>query len=109
MLAVQTAVFHWTEPLKEFAEMPPTDRRPYVRALGDLRLGLSSAHVERLMNLRTELLETGFFHQPDYSTGRPQRDIKFIRDIAHTIVFRLCGYAGPYFGSEAQTLREFAP
>lgn len=107
MLAVQTAVHHWTAELKEFEETAPTDRRRYVRALGDLRLGLSSAHVDRLTALRTELLETGYFHQPDYSTGRPQRDIKFIRDIAHTIVFRLCGYAGPYFGSEAQTVREF--
>ena len=65
-----------------------------------LDLCLNEVDFDRLEKLRVELLDAGFFHMPGYETGRPQRDIKFLRDIAHVTVLRLCGYWGPFYGAE---------
>ena len=82
-------------------------RAPELRALNEaLGLGLTEADVARFEGLRVELLEAGFFHKPGYETGRPQKDIKFIRDISHAVVLRLCGYAGPFYGAEKFAARE---
>ena len=82
-------------------------RAPELRALNvALGLGLTEADVARFEGLRVELLEAGFFHKPGYETGRPQKDIKFIRDISHAVVLRLCGYAGPFYGAEKFAARE---
>ncbi len=84
-------------------------RRPELEQLNrDLDLGLSDADIDRFDGLRVELLETGFFHKPGYETGRPQKDIKFIRDISHAVILRLCGYSGPFYGAEKFTERELA-
>lgn len=82
-------------------------RRPEMAKLNrDLGLGLDDAGLDRFEKLRVELLEAGFFHAPGYETGRPQKDIKFLRDLAHVTILRLCGYAGPYYSSEANATRE---
>lgn len=65
-----------------------------------LALGLDAPAFARYERLCGELLDAGFFHDPGYETGRPQRDIKFLRDIAYAIVLRYAGYAGPYHSSE---------
>ena len=72
----------------------------------DLRL--SPADRERYEHVRAELLERGFFHEPGYETGRPQKDIKFMRDIADAIVLRSCGFSGAYYGAEKVTTLELA-
>ena len=64
------------------------------------------ADLDRWEKLRVEIMEGGFFHAPGYETGRPQKDIKFLRDLAHVTVFRLCGYSGPFYGSEYFAVRE---
>lgn len=79
-------------------KLPPRER--YERMSRTYGLDLDGPALERLTGLREELLERGFFHHPDYSTGRPQKDIKFLRDLAHALVFRLCGYTGPFFSFE---------
>lgn len=66
----------------------------------ELGLGISETDMDRFEKLRVEILDTGFFHAPGYETGRPQKDIKFLRDVAHVVVFRLCGYTGPYYCTE---------
>jgi hypothetical protein len=71
-------------------------------------LQLSAGDRERYEGVRAELLERGFFHDPGYETGRPQKDIKFLRDIADAIVLRSCGYQGTYYGSEHVTTLELA-
>jgi len=71
-------------------------------------LGLSPADGERYERVRAELLERGYFHDPGYETGRPQKDIKFLRDIADAIVLRSCGFRGAYYGSEHVTTLELA-
>lgn len=71
-----------------------------------LSLGLCDEDLDRFERLRVELLDAGFFHNPGYETGRPQKDIKFLRDIAHMIVFRLCGYSGAFYGAETFTVRD---
>jgi len=82
-------------------------RAPELRALNEtLGLGLTEADVARFEGLRVELLEAGFFHSPGYETGRPQKDIKFIRDISHATVLRLCGYSGPFYGAEKFVARD---
>lgn len=73
-----------------------------------LSLGLCDEDLDRFERLRVELLDAGFFHRPGYETGRPQKDIKFLRDIAHMIVFRLCGYSGPFYGAETFAVRDIA-
>jgi hypothetical protein len=70
--------------------------------------GLSPADRDRYDRVRAELLERGFFHDPGYETGRPQKDIKFLRDIADAIVLRSCGFSGSYYGSEQVTTLELA-
>lgn len=88
---------------------PSASRRAELERLdADLRLGLGAQDVERFEKIRVELLDGGFFHKPGYETGRPQRDIKFLRDIAHTVVFRLCGYTGPFYGAERFAVSELA-
>jgi hypothetical protein len=72
----------------------------------DLRL--SSSDRERYERVRAELLERGYFHDPGYETGRPQKDIKFLRDIADEIVLRSCGFSGAYYGAENVTTLELA-
>ena len=73
-----------------------------------LNLCLSDEDLDRFEKLRVELLEAGFFHKPGYETGRPQKDIKFLRDIAHMTVFRLCGYSGPFYGAETFAVRDIS-
>lgn len=86
---------------------PAASRRAELEALDrHLNLGLQEEDFERYERVRIELLEAGFFHKPGYETGRPQRDIKFLRDIAHVTVLRLCGYAGPFYGAERFTVRQ---
>lgn len=87
--------------------VPAASRRKELERLDrDLNLGLSAEDFARYDSLRVELLDAGFFHKPGYETGRPQRDIKFLRDLAHVIVFRLCGYTGPFYGAERFVVRE---
>lgn len=69
---------------------------------------LTATDRARLESLRAELLERGYFHEPGYDTGRPQRDIKFLRDIADAIVLNVCGYSGSYYGAEHFTTLELA-
>lgn len=71
-------------------------------------LHLSSSDRERYERVRSELLERGYFHDPGYETGRPQKDIKFLRDIADEIVLRSCGFSGAYYGAEKVTTLELA-
>jgi hypothetical protein len=71
-------------------------------------LGLSPDDRERYERVRAELLERGYFHDPGYETGRPQKDIKFLRDIADAIVLRSCGFSGAYYGAEHVTTLELA-
>ena len=94
MIAVQTAAHH-------------SSGGDYAAFSRDLGLGLSEGDLRRLSGLHDELLGSGFFHHPDYSTGRPQKDIKFIRDVAHTSVFALCGYSGPFYSSERARIEQF--
>ena len=84
-------------------------RRPEIQRLDrDLGLGLGQEDLDRYEKLRVELLDAGYFHKPGYETGRPQRDIKFLRDLAHVVVLRLCGYSGPFYGAERFTVRELS-
>jgi hypothetical protein len=86
---------------------PSASRRKELESLDrDLKLGLTEEDFQRYDSVRVELLDAGFFHKPGYETGRPQRDIKFLRDLAHAIVFRLCGYSGPFYGAESFVVRE---
>ena len=71
-------------------------------------LGLSPTDRERYERVRSELLERGYFHEPGYETGRPQKDIKFMRDIADAIVLRSCGFSGAYYGAEKVATLELA-
>jgi hypothetical protein len=71
-------------------------------------LGLSPDDRARYERVRAELLERGYFHDPGYETGRPQRDIKFLRDIADAIVLRSCGFSGAYYSAEHVTTLELA-
>jgi hypothetical protein len=71
-------------------------------------LGLSPSDRERYECVRAELLERGYFHDPGYETGRPQKDIKFLRDIADAIVLKSCGFSGAYYGAEHVTTLELA-
>ena len=105
LMATLTAAWHRLHG-RELAAGAAT-RAPELRALNEaLRLGLTEAEIARFEGLRIELLEAGFFHKPGYETGRPQKDIKFIRDISHAVVLRLCGYSGPFYGAEKFAARE---
>ncbi len=70
--------------------------------------GLSPDDRERYERVRAELLERGYFHDPGYETGRPQKDIKFLRDIADAVVLKSCGFSGAYYGAEHVTTLELA-
>jgi hypothetical protein len=83
-LANVTAIAHGYDP-----QLSPDDRARYER-------------------VRAELLERGYFHDPGYETGRPQKDIKFMRDIADAVVLRSCGFSGAYYGAEHVTTLELA-
>jgi hypothetical protein len=97
--AATTAAYHEVHGLA--LDATPGGRADELAALNArLGLGLGVDDIARYAHLCVELLDAGFFHAPGYETGRPQRDIKFLRDIAHRIVFRLAGYEGPYYGSE---------
>lgn len=86
---------------------PALTRAAELQRLSDeLHLGLTAADIARYEQVRVELLDGGYFHAPGYETGRPQRDIKFLRDLAHTTVLRLCGYTGPFYGAERFVVRE---
>ena len=107
LMATLTAAYHSVHGL----ELVPSaaSRAPELEHLNsNLSLGLSEADIARFERLRVELLEAGFFHKPGYETGRPQKDIKFIRDISHAVVLRLCGYAGPFYGAEKFAARELS-
>jgi hypothetical protein len=105
LLAIQTATYHRMHG-QEIGEAAAL-RRSELRLLSDqLDLRLSDEDLDRFDKLRFELLEAGFFHKPGYETGRPQKDIKFLRDIAHMTVFRMCGYTGPFYGAETFEVRD---
>lgn len=107
LLAIQTAAYHRMHGQEVGTGV--ASRRPEIAVLSRaLDLGLSDEDLDRFEKLRVELLEAGFFHKPGYETGRPQQDIKFLRDIAHMTVFRLCGYSGPFYGAETFTVRDMA-
>ena len=76
--------------------------------IAELRLNVDAPGLDRLVAVRAELLDHGYFGPPGYETGRPQVDIKFVRDIAHTAIFRLCGYTGPFWSSERFRIEEFS-
>jgi len=99
LLAVQAmATYHAHG---EGSPVPAVSRVSELAALNHaLDLHLSADDLERYESLRIELLDTGLFQKPGYESGRPQNEVKFIRDIAHLIIFRLCGYRGPYYRSE---------
>jgi hypothetical protein len=107
LLAIVTAA-HQRLHGADVGEGKASRRAELERLDRDLNLGLRTEDFERYEKLRVELLEAGFFHKPGYETGRPQRDIKFIRDVAHLVVFRLCGYTGPFYGAERFVVRELA-
>ena len=103
----QVAQIHVSAALLLLATQTAAYQRGGIRKLSDeLGLGLTEEDVQRFEALRVELLESGFFHAPGYETGRPQRDIKFLRDLAHVTVLRLCGYSGPFYGAERFVVRE---
>lgn len=105
----QVAQIHVSAVLLLLATQTAAYQSGGIRKLSDgLGLGLTDEDVQRFEALRIELLETGFFHAPGYETGRPQKDIKFLRDIAHVTVLRLCGYTGPFYGAERFVVRELA-
>ena len=70
--------------------------------------GLAPGDRDRYERVRAELLERGYFHDPGYETGRPQKDIKFLRDIADAVVLKSCGFSGAYYGAEHVTTLELA-
>ena len=119
MLAAMTAIHHRMHGDK-VNEGATSRRRELAHLNRELKLGLSDADIDRFEKLRVELLETGFFHKfldeanrrpihPDHPRQtRAQLDIKFIRDVAHLIVFRLCGYSGPFYSAEQFAVRELA-
>jgi hypothetical protein len=107
MLAVQTTAYHVAAAHHEGNMSTPSHRAVFEEFVNELRLAVDEAGFERLTNVRTELLERGYFGAPGYETGRPQKDIKFVRDIAHTALFRLCGYTGPFWSSERFRVESF--
>lgn len=105
LLTTLTAAYHRKHGPK--VDSGAASRRDEMALLSDkLDLRLTDADLDRFERLRVELLDAGFFHAPGYETGRPQKDIKFLRDIAHMTVFRLCGYSGPFYGAEIFETRE---
>lgn len=107
LLATETMAYYRMHG-RELGEGAASRRQELARLSRELDLGLNDEDLDRFEKLRVELLDAGFFHKPGYETGRPQKDIKFLRDIAHMVVFRLCGYDGPFYGAETFTLRNIA-
>ena len=107
MLAVQTTAYHLAARRRPGGEPLPAHRAVFAELASELRLPFDEAVLDRLTSVRTELLDQGYFGAPGYETGRPQIDIKFVRDIAHTSMFRLCGYAGPFWSSERFDVESF--
>jgi hypothetical protein len=105
LMATVTAAYHRSH--GSAAATPALSRAAELRRLSDdLHLGLGDDEIARFDAVRVELLDSGFFHAPGYETGRPQKDIKFLRDLAHTTVLRLCGYTGQFYGAERFVTRE---
>jgi hypothetical protein len=105
LLATVTAAYQRTH--GSTGAVPALSRAVELGRLSDeLHLALSEDDITRFDAVRVELLDSGFFHAPGYETGRPQKDIKFLRDLAHTTVLRLCGYTGPFYGAERFVVRE---
>jgi hypothetical protein len=107
LLATQTAAYHRLHgaTVATHASTGGPELAALSAALG---LGVSGEDIMRFEQLKIELFDAGFFHAPGYETGRPQRDIKFLRDLAHVTVLRLCGYSGPFYGAERFVVRELA-
>ena len=122
MLAAVTAINHYSHGRK-VAEGTQSRRAELARLNRDLKVGLSERDLDRFEKLRLELLDGGYFQtsadgaaraltEDNPARGTPprmtraQRDIKFIRDVSHTIVLRLCGYSGPFYDSEYFAVRE---
>jgi hypothetical protein len=106
MLAVQTTAFYLAQQSAAGAGM--SDHRAiFAELVAELKLSVDDPGLDRLTAVRAELLDQGYFGAPGYETGRPQVDIKFVRDIAHTSMFRLCGYAGPFWSSERFRVESF--
>jgi hypothetical protein len=105
LLATQTAAHHRMHG-REVGAGAASRRQELMLLSRELNLRLSDHDLDRFEKLRVELLDAGFFHHPGYETGRPQQDIKFLRDIAHMTVFRLCGYSGPFYGAETFAVRD---
>ena len=106
MLAVQTTAHYLATQHGTAGESPPP-RSVFAELVAQLKLNVDEAGLDRLTSVRSELFDQGFFGAPGYETGRPQKDIKFVRDIAHTSLFRLCGYAGPFWSSERFRVEPF--
>jgi hypothetical protein len=107
LLATQTAAYQRLHGAA--VQVRGTSGRPELEKLSrDLGLGLTDDEIARFERLKIELFDAGFFHAPGYETGRPQRDIKFLRDLAHVAVLRMCGYTGPFYGAERFVVRELA-
>lgn len=107
LLATQTAAYHRLHGAAVAAQA--STGGPELAALSTaLGLGVSDEDIARFEKLKIELFDAGYFHAPGYETGRPQRDIKFLRDLAHVTVLRLCGYSGPFYGAERFVVRELA-
>jgi hypothetical protein len=104
MQAVQTTAYHLAA---RKAAMPGDYRAAFAHLVAELRLAVDEAGLDKLAAVRHELLDHGYFGDPGYETGRPQVDIKFVRDIAHTAMFRLCGYTGPFWSSERFRIESF--
>lgn len=105
LMATLTAAYHHVHGL-EVIEGAASRAAELEQLNRHLSLGLTGEDITRFERLRVELLEAGFFHRPGYETGRPQKDIKFIRDISHAVVLRLCGYTGAFYGAEKFAPRE---
>jgi hypothetical protein len=99
MQAVQTTAYHLAARCAD-DNVKRSHRAAFANLVAELRLEVDEAGLDRLTAVRSELLDHGYFGDPGYETGRPQVDIKFVRDIAHTAIFRLCGYTGPFWSSE---------
>jgi hypothetical protein len=100
-LAIETTV-------ARFAEARGGDggrREQYAYALERLQLELGADELERVLRLRNELLRRGYFI---VDGGEAREDLAFLRDLAHTIVLRLCGYGGPYYRSSERRVVELS-
>jgi hypothetical protein len=107
MQAVQTTAYYLASS-SAGEDVKRSYRAAFANLVTELRLAVDEAGLDKLTAVRSELLDHGYFGDPGYETGRPQVDIKFVRDIAHTAIFRLCGYTGPFWSSERFRIESFA-